>query len=195
MLSLLGIYISESLEALLAPIFSVLAEQIEDALIGDIVIGALAITILFVLDRATGADIAFVLLVSPLRRFVAFLVIVVLTIIAPQLTFEGFNFGVLFYFVLYTLVMLGFYAPVLYDTVPGTAAHVAGQSIAVWLAMASIYTLVALPVFSGFLASMFWRMLLVSLFFLVVAFIVYHVNFLARLYGGGTWFFATLKQR
>lgn len=194
--SLLVIYISESLEALFAPIFNVFAEQIGDALIGDILIGGLAITILFVLDRATGADIAFLVLVSPLRRFLAFLLIVALTIIAPQLTFEGFNFGVLFYFVLYTLVMLGFYASVLYDTVPGSAAHVAGQSIAVWLVMASIYALVALPVFSGFLASMFWRMLFLSLFFLIAAFIVYHVSFLNRLYGtGGTSFFAVLKQR
>lgn len=194
--SLLVIYISETLEALLAPVFSVLAEQIADALIGDILIGLLAITILLIWDRATGADVPFLLLVSPLRRFLAFVLIVALTIIAPQLTFEGFNFGVLFFFVLYMLVMLAFYAPVLFGTVPGSPAYVAGQSVVVWLLMASVYTLVALPLFTGasaFLTSMFLRMLFVSLFFLVAAFIVYHMSFLNRLYGGA-YFIAVLRQ-
>lgn len=181
-LALLIIYISETAEAIFRDIYQVFWETVADSLIGDIVIGSLAIGVFWLLDQATGADIAFRRTVSPWLRFVAFVLVVVATPIANIVSSVSVNWGALAYYAIYLTVALVFYHPLLLKAHRGVVEWVAAQSIIVWLTLTFVYTLVALPKPNGSLGtigSMFFRMLLTSLAFAGLAFAVFagvHTN-------------------
>lgn len=183
--TLLFVYIFESLELAFSFAFvmvsMILAEAPADSLIGDILMALLIILILFTLDRATGADVAFILVVSPVERLWAFALAGAISPLAALFGTEHFNFGVLLFYTLYVIIALAFYHRIIFGVEPGSVEWVAGRSIITWLLLSGAYTLVALPAFAdGFLASMFMRMLIVSLFSLLTAAVVFHFSVWAR---------------
>lgn len=171
-LSLLIMYVSESLEAIFRNVYHVFWEDVNDALISDPLIGALAILLFWLLDQTTGADIAFRRLVSPWLRFFAFVLVVVATPVANVLDGARVHWGALAYYAIYLFVALVFYHRLLLSASRGALEWTAAQSIVVWLVLTLVYTLVALPNPNGALGdigSLFTRMLLTSLVFIGLA--------------------------
>ncbi len=171
--ALLVIYISESVEAVLRPFFVQFGETLDDSLIGDIVLGSLAIAALWFLDIATGAASAF-------RRAepvsVRALGLVLPPLYSAVFLFDlpagtTFDVRVLIFYALYALTILSLHTRSIFWPRAGTRDQLSGRALLVWLAAALVLTVFALPITDGTraLVTRWMRMLYVILFFFFLA--------------------------
>lgn len=135
-LTLLLIYVWESVERVLALFIKYFKESVYDSLIGDPLVGATAAFTFWLLDQATGWDDALRANVSPLRRAACFIVIAALASFIELGSTRVVHVGVLIYTLFYTIVALLFY---------GSAPLLVLQSVLAWLIIVHIYALAAAP--------------------------------------------------
>lgn len=176
-LTVLILYLSETGELLGASVIGVFAENIWDALFGDILIGASAVFNLWLLDQGDGADVAFQSLVSPWWRFLAFFFVFAWMPLTPAFPVDNtFTLGVLLFTGPYVLGSLWFYKPLFDNTtaLPQKTLQqsLAARSILTWLCYTCIYVAAALPISDNVATSRFVRMLSVSIVLLGVSAVI-----------------------
>lgn len=173
-LSILVLYISETLELLGAGTLQVLAECIWDALLGDILIGTMAIFNLWLLDQRDDAGLYFKMIFSPWWRLAAFLFAFASMPLAPTFPIaDTVTLGVLIFYVLYAAGGAWFYWGALKPAPYGSPEYLAGRSVATWLVYAGIYALVAFPISDQTATSRFFRMASVSLLLFLTSAVLY----------------------
>ena len=176
-LALLLVIAWECVERALSHAFSSLVEQPDDSLIGDPLTDAGAILVFWFIDQTTRADDAFRQQVSPWLRLLAFVLIGIASTLLPTLLQTSLAYwGVLLFYAAYVLIGLVVYNRVVFRAGADPAARIAGQSVLVWLWLAGVWTLFALPVTNGSPSawlSVWARMFYVSLTLNVLALWVY----------------------
>lgn len=172
--SLLLIYASETVEAVLRPFFVEFGETLTDSLVGDIIVGSMAIGALWLYDIYTGAAPAF-RDAEPIRVRVLGLILpsVYSAIFLVDLA-EGsrIDWRVLLFYAFYALTFLAIHSRSIFWPRRGTRDNIAGRALLVWLAAAFVYAALALPVTDGtrtFLTR-WMRMFYTLSFFLLLSF-------------------------
>jgi hypothetical protein len=167
-LTLLLIYVWETIEYILSRFISYLHESVGDSLVGDPVVGSLTVFSFWLLDQATDWDDAIVD-VSGRRRFFCILVLFCVTPLIEigqrtNLRLCAPHVGTLLYALAYAGVVLVFYVPHLGSTP-------IGQSVFVWLIIVALLALAAAPHTDT--PSSFQRVVSMELLVLAAAFVAY----------------------
>jgi hypothetical protein len=173
-LTLLLIYVWESLEFLLSRVVVWLRESIWDKVIGDPMIGALSVLVFWILDEATGWDDVFRSQVGGTRRFFGFLLVwLPSSLVLLDRRRAGVDrwytpvLGAPLYALVYIGLALAIYSPYLrpFDAV--------GQSVLAWLTLVAFYAVLTVPAVA--VPSPFLRVLIGELIALAAASIVFVV--------------------
>lgn len=176
LIALLLIYFNETAEVLLAPFAPALRETSDDSLVGDIILGGMAIFIYWLIDLATGAHIAFRARVPLVLRITAAVLVILASFVVVRLKTDTINGGVLVFYAFYALIPLVLYSRAFFWPRRGTLDWITSQTLIAWLAFSFIYTIVALPVTDGRAGvggTMWMRMFYTSFILLTLAFVVY----------------------
>lgn len=162
--AIIGFYVWESVELVLSAAFSGLAEECNDSLLGDPLIGLLAILAFWLYDRATGADREFRQQALEVARALAFLIIGAASFVAPLLASDGVYWGIVLFAGIYVLTIV-----VCFWHLRGHA----GNSVVLWVLAALVYAAASLPVLDGapLIASSWMRVFLLASIFVVAAFV------------------------
>lgn len=178
-LSLLLIYVWESLETIFSLFGSLFSENKTDSLIGDPIVGSLAIFTLYVLDCTFGWRTVFCDSVPLALRLGAFAVLGLISALAFAYKPHNFNLTCSFVWVvpvmalLYAATILVFFNRIIFR--PQTAAEMeAGTSTLVWLLLAGVFTAAATlsPPSTTFLSSTFVRVVAAEVLVLVTVLVV-----------------------
>lgn len=173
-LSLLLIFLWETLETLLSLMFNFFSEQKPNSLIGDPLVGALTILGFFFLDVAFGWRRPFTMSVSPWLRFAAFLTIGVASSIVI-VDGDGdagswLSVGLLIFGIVYIGLVLAFFNRIIFRYRTADERR-AGHSALMLIAVVALLLVAAAPRFSPTspLSSVFLRVVVVEALFLAVA--------------------------
>lgn len=159
--SALGIYLFETAERLASYAFPYLRENINDTIVGDPAIGLLAILVFVWIDWLFGIDKLFDTTVCWWRRIVTFVLIGVTSPIATLLDKPSGHFGVLLFFASYVVaILIGFGSIIFAPKSP--AERVVRSSLFTWINLIGIYAILATPVASAPLLSVWMRMFVFS---------------------------------
>jgi hypothetical protein len=176
--SLLLIYVWESAEALIGLFAPYYDENKYNSLISDPLVGALAITTLFLLDCATGWGDAFCETTSVVSRVIVFVLVgvgstVLLIDRNAERDGETINRGVVVLAIGAVFVGAIVFGVQL-SSQTGDATVLATQSLMVWVVIVLLLGLVTVPRFSqsSALSSTFWRILIVELALFLLAVVV-----------------------
>lgn len=161
LLSGFAIYFFESLERIASHKFPVLVETPDDSLIGDATLGLLAIIIFFLIDKIFDFDKAFASIVPWWHRLFVFVIIGVTSPLATVLNTTRGHFGVPIFYAVYVIAAVAGFAPFIFDAQTTAERHVR-QSIVIWLALIAFYTILATPVATASLLSVWMRMFVTS---------------------------------
>lgn len=175
--TLLAVYVFETLEAAVAPLFPVLTESVQDSLIGDPLIAFLAVLPFWVLDKCTNLDAVFEKHASVWARVLVFVFVGIPTIAVGQADTDTFYVGIIYYCAIYLFVaIIGYYELTFYI---GNNVEMlyAKQSVAIWLLAVVVYATVSAPVTTGMMGISSWmRVLYVSVANNILALTVYIVS-------------------
>lgn len=165
-LALLIAYISETAEVILSSDIPTLNEQMWDSLVADPITDGLAILVFWLLDQLMHTDVIVLIYVPWWRRLAVFLVCFVAGSI-PNLVHTPIIYGgiSLFYAVTVFAVVVGYYKYIFLSR-PNTVERLIGQNLLSYLAVLSVYAIVALPITpNAVFGSSWFRMTYVSLVF------------------------------
>jgi hypothetical protein len=169
--AIIALFAWEVFEKITTYVSPVLAEDCFDTLVGDPIIGVVAIFTFWLLDKVTGFDVAFLRHVTFPRRLLVFAAIGIASPIAPLLQTTQFYAGIAIYTAVYVLaILIGFLPTVQNEGINREVAR-ARQSIFVWIGAVLVYALVSVFVLPGnsfFFASSYMRALSVSLALLLI---------------------------
>ena len=172
LLSVVLMFVWEMVEyGIISQVSKTFSENPDDTILGDPIIGITIITALWLVDRATGWNIAFVVAVGPWIRFAAFVTVAVITSILAT-AFHESGLAILLIGALYILASVLFYAPYTGHSVQAQA----WRSVVIWLYFVFIVTLLcaARNVPSGqFPYNIYMRVLFLNLVLLASALVVF----------------------
>lgn len=139
-LAIILFFLWEPAEYFLKQVFSSLEEVCNDSLVGDPLIGFLAIFAFWLHDKTTNADIAFRQTALPVSRWLVFIIVGLASFLIPVLETANFYWGIVIYTAIYVLaVTVGFWY----------LEGVAGRSVALWLLAVVAYAIISVPVTDG----------------------------------------------
>jgi hypothetical protein len=166
-------YAWETIEKSLSKAVPSLAENCDDSLIGDPVIGLLSISSFFIADFALNYDSAFRKCAWPVARLFVFLAIGIASFFAPQLESTDFYWGIAVYTAIYIVaVVVGFGNVLFYNNANATASsretRDARQSVTLWLFAVLAYAVTSIFVLDGALYLSSWM----RVFYIAVGFVV-----------------------
>lgn len=166
-LVVIAFYLWESIERVLGKHIGSLAEDCDDSLIGDPVIGLLAFSSFYVLDFVTGFDVVFRRHASLLARVFVFLAIGAASFVAPQLETTHFYWGIAVFLGIYLAVALFGFRNLVFYAGASDEIRYAGQSVVIWLLAVVVYAIISIVVLDGPLHTSSWM----RVFFIALAFL------------------------
>lgn len=170
---LLILFLAEAAEAAGRYAFPGLAETLDEAIIGDPLMGAAAILPLFFIDQATRFDKAFHDSVTQWQRLLVFVLQLAFVWVPTTLVSDNVNTGVIVFWAIYIVVALAVFAPLAFGGQRGepALARAARLSVYIWLIDVTLYMPFAaintdgsVGPFGSLWARMFYMSMLLSLF-------------------------------
>ena len=148
-LSLLLMYIWETIEfAVVSQLTKTFAENVDDTLISDPLVGFTIISALWLIDHQTHWDVDFRENVPNYIRAVCFIIVGLLATILSSIDDKSGGI-VLAIGTLYILITLAFYGPYIWSRAQEVSVAAsqsrAAQSVAIWLILIAVITIVAAP--------------------------------------------------